>query len=110
MLMQVMPGLYSVFDQVRRDQFGGHGWLGGSLPSGDQDGRAKILNEPAVVQIVVLEPITWAVVARTVSRPDGTWKVLYLDPGQLFTIIGRDWEMRVNSAIQDWVQPAPMDP
>lgn len=110
MLVEVTPGIQAIADQVRRDAYGGHGWLGGSLPSGEHDGRAKIMNVPSRVQITVLEPVTYALVARTVSRPDGTWRVLYLDPERRFVVIGADWSMSVNSAIQDWVQPAPMDP
>lgn len=109
MIFDVAPGVQAVADERRRDRFGGPGYLGGSLPVGLEDGRAKILNVPSRVQITVLEPVTFEVVARTVSRADGSWLVPYLDPAQRFTIVGVDWNMGVNSAIQDWVQPHPMD-
>lgn len=86
------------------------GRLAGDPPQGEQDGRAKIMNVPAHVEITILEPITYWVVARTVSKSDGTWEVRYLDPAQRFTVIGADWGMGTNSAIQDWVQPAPLEP
>lgn len=109
MRITISPGIVAIADPVRRDRFGGKGYLGGDAPAGENDGRAKILNEPARVQVTVLEPITFEVVARTVSREDGSWRVWYLDPAQRFTVIGSDWSMGVNSAIQDWVQPHPMD-
>lgn len=109
MQLEVSPGIYAVVGEVRRDAFGGLGWLGGSLPAGENDGRAKIMNVPGRVQITVLEPKTFTVVARTVSRADGSWQVRYLDPARRFTVVGTDWSMGVNSAIQDWVQPHPMD-
>lgn len=110
MQVEISVGIAAVFDQFRRDRFGGAGWLGGSMPAGDDDGRAKVMNTPSRVQITVLEPITHEVVARTVSRPDGTWSIWYLDPLRRFTVIGSDWNISVNSAIQDWVQPAPIEP
>lgn len=108
-MFEVSPGVYAAVNPARRDQFGGAGYLSGSIPVGEDDGRAKILNEPARVQITVLEPITCVVVARTVSKENGTWYVPYLDTAQRFTVLGSDWSMGVNSAIQDWVQPHPMD-
>lgn len=87
------------------------GLLGGGIPSGDDaDGRARVLNVPARIDITVLEPITFAVVARTWSRPDGTWQVPYLNEAMQFMVIGTDRSKQVNSAIQDWVYPAPMEP
>lgn len=100
------------FDQARRDNFGGFGVLGGrpADPGADLDGRSRVLNSPARVEVTVLQPYTFTVVARTWSRPDGTWEVLYLDTAQQFMVIGTDRSRQVNSAIQDWVYPAPMDP
>jgi len=109
MIFELIPGVHATIHPGRRDRFGGNGVIGGSPPTGDADGRAKILNAPARVQITVLEPTTFSVVARTVSKEDGTWRVPYLDTSQRFTVIGTDWSMAVNSAIQDWVQPHPMD-
>lgn len=105
-------GLRSLNSQERRDAFGGVGLLGGYLPDPaiDVDGRARILNVPARIDITVLEPITFAVVARTWSRPDGTWQVPYLNEAMQFMVIGTDRSKQVNSAIQDWVYPAPMEP
>lgn len=110
MRFHIHPRIEAIADAMDRRPWGGNGRLAGSLPAGDQDGRAKIMNVPARVQISVLVPVTWELVARTVSKDDGTWQVLYLDPTRCFTVIGSDLAMSVNSAIQDWVQPAPMDP
>lgn len=110
MLIDVSPGIKALFDPLNRRAWGGLGRLGGALPAGDEDGRAKIMNVPARVQITVMEALSDVVVARTVSRENGTWEVSYLDPTRLFTVIGRDYTRTVNSAIQDWVQPHPMEP
>lgn len=114
MAVDLIPDVPLLFAMQRRtDAFGGLGYLGGdtaSVDQADQDGRARILNALARIDITVLEPITFTVVARTWSRPDGTWRVPYLDTEQQFTVIGTDRSKQVNSAIQDWVYPAPMDP
>lgn len=97
--------------QVRSDVFGGTGFLGGqgAVSGGvEADGRARVLNVPARIDITVLEPVTFTVVARTWSKPDGTWHVPYLDTAQRFMVIGTDRSRQVNGAIQDWVYPAPM--
>lgn len=103
-----VPGFIS--DARRRSAYGGDGFLAGIQSDGDGDGRARILNVPARIDITVLEPITFAVVARTWSRPDGTWQVPYLNEAMQFMVIGTDRSKQVNSAIQDWVYPAPMEP
>ena len=94
----------------RRDRFGGSGFLGGTAPASPDgpDGRARILNVPARIDITVMEPVTHEVVARTWSSPDGTWRVPYLNVDLQFTVIGTDRGQQVNSAIQDWIRPAPM--
>lgn len=90
--------------------FGGNGYLAGEDSAADVDGRARVLNVPARIDITVLEPVTFTVVARTWSRPDGTWQVPYLNEAMQFMVIGTDRSKQVNSAIQDWVYPAPMEP
>lgn len=110
MRFEMAPGVDAIADRTNRSPWGGAGMLGGRYSHPTEDGRAKIMNEPAIVQISVLAPLTYEVVARTVSKEDGTWQVLYLNPDLQFTVIGCDLEQRVNSAIQDWVQPAPMEP
>jgi hypothetical protein len=107
-LIAGMPAL--MIEIGRLDRFGGDGYLAGTLPSAPDgpDGRARILNVPARIDITVLEPITHEVVARTWSRPDGSWRVPYLSTDLQFTIIGTDRSGQVNSAIQDWIYPAPM--
>lgn len=97
-------------ERANKTRFGGDGELAGSNGGPDADGRARVLNALARIDITVLEPITFTVVARTWSRPDGTWQVPYLDTAQQFTVIGTDRSRQVNSAIQDWVYPAPMEP
>lgn len=105
-------GKWAFFSQERMDAFGGSGRIGGLEPGVDDDGdgRARVLNVPARIDITVLEPITFTVVARTWSRPDGTWQVPYLNESMQFMVIGTDRSRQVNSAIQDWVYPAPMEP
>src|SRR5690606_38497200 len=104
-------GFRTLFDGARRGPFSGRGRLAGDAPAGpdDGDGRARVMNVPGRINIVITEPFTLAVVARTISRDDGTWEVPYLDVTKPFTVIGIDVTRQVNSAIQDWVYPAPME-
>ncbi len=97
-------------EQANHTAFGGTGYLGGDAPTeeGEADGRARILNVPARVDITVFEPNTYQVVARTWSKPDGSWRVPYLNTELQFTVVATDRLKRANSAIQDWVYPAPM--
>lgn len=92
--------------------FRGHFFLGGSLPidpanPDSPDGRARVLNQPAVVRIRVLERRTMALVADVRSNPDGSWKVERIADVE-YIVLGLDEAGRVNGAIQDWVRPAPM--
>lgn len=103
--------LRTIFDRVNRTRFGGSGRLAGDAPDEvvEGDGRAKIMNVPGRVNISILEPISHVVVARTLSRDDGTWEVPGLNSSLPFTVIGTDHRGEVNSAIQDWVYPAEME-
>ena len=111
MLIELVPGVVLVAtEEGNLTRFGGYGYLAGTVPvmPDDLDGRAKILNSPARVDITVLEPVTYEVVARTLSRPDGSWCVPYLRTDLMFTVIGTDRHRQVNSAIQDWISPTQM--
>lgn len=89
----------------------GHGYFAGEAPvSGSPDGRFKILGVPAKGRIVVFERTSMIIVAETMSASDGTWRIDYLDPTLLYTVIGYDDTGAQNSAIQDWVKPALMVP
>lgn len=92
--------------------FRGAFYLGGDLPSDpgnpdSPDGRARVLNQPAVVRVRVLERRTMALVADVRSGPDGTWRVERIADVE-YIVLGLDEAGRVNAAIQDWVRPAPM--
>lgn len=110
MIIELSPKVDALHDRTDRRAFGGKGRLAGDFRSQQEDGRAKILNIPSRIQITVLVPFTFEVVARTVSRTNGSWQVLFLDTERRFTVIGSDLELSVNSAIQDWVQPEPLEP
>lgn len=90
--------------------FSGKGYLGGDLPtSGDPDapdGRARIMNVPARVRVVVLERVGFQLVASTISKPDGTWRVPGLSLDYNYLVIGLDERGQQNAAVQDWVRPA----
>lgn len=92
--------------------FHGSGKLGGALPDDTAvaDGRAKVLNEPARVRIRVHEARSGLLVASTISAADGQWVVEGLSMDVQYRVVGVDPQRRVNSAIQDWVYPAPMEP
>jgi len=87
------------------------GFLAGEAPTVEQpdvDGRLRIMNQPSVGRIMVLDRITMSPVALTRSLPDGTWRVEGLDMGRKYLVIGLDDRGLQNAAIQDWISPAPM--
>ncbi|WP_416057735.1 hypothetical protein [Stenotrophomonas maltophilia] len=88
---------------------GGDGYLGGNPPSGDDDGRAKILNEPkrVLVQVYTMHDAAHLVyVGSVLSGHDGTWRLSGIDRSKRYRVIGVDLAGSVNSAIQDWIVPA----
>lgn len=90
----------------------GAGFLGGVIPAGteDEDGRARILNEPARVRVRVFESRSNRLVAATISASDGSWRIDSLALDVAYRVVGVDPARQVNSAIQDWVYAAPMEP
>lgn len=94
-------------------RWAGLGYLAGSAPvSSDPeapDGRLRILNQPAIGRIMVLDRRTFEVIAATRSRPDGTWRVDRIMLGMQLLVVGLDDRGNVNAAVQDWVVPAPME-
>lgn len=85
----------------------GDGILGGHpplVPEGP-DGRARKLNVPARVRILVYEKIFGVCVRSTLSAPDGTWEVRGLNPDHHYTVIAYDDTEQLNAAIQDWIRP-----
>ncbi|MBH1779514.1 hypothetical protein I5W36_23240 [Stenotrophomonas maltophilia] len=92
---------------------GGDGFLGGNAPEGEDDGRAKIMNVPSRVYIQVYamqDAVTFQYLASVLSGPDGVWRLQGIDRTVKYRVIGTDVAGRVNSAIQDWVVPAKMEP
>jgi hypothetical protein len=103
-------GFFMGMATSRERDLGRRGYLGGSLPNDDgDDGRARIQNVPGAVRVNVHERGAMRLVATTRSAADGTWRVDYLDPLEIYVVIGFDDQGRVNAAIQDWVRPALMD-
>lgn len=89
----------------RSDRWRGVGYLAGSTPVGEDDGRAKIINVPSRVRIQVRERRTMLCVWSGLSKTDGTWHAGYLSPDFRYVVIGFDDRGLVNSAIQDWLTP-----
>ncbi|KKF88550.1 hypothetical protein CEE61_08175 [Stenotrophomonas maltophilia] len=92
---------------------GGDGFLGGTAPDGDNDGRAKIMNVPRRVYIqvyVMRDAVDVQYVASVLSGQDGVWRLQGIDRTRKYRVIGTDLAAGVNSAIQDWVVPAKMEP
>lgn len=85
--------------------FRGAGYLAGASPSGDDDGRTKILNVPERVRVCVFERRTMRCVWSGWSAPDGTWRADYLSDKLKYFVIGFDGTGLVNAAIQDWITP-----
>lgn len=94
-------------------RWAGRGYLAGKAPitndPGAPDGRLRILNQPSVGRIMVLDRRSFDVVALTRSRPDGTWRVERLSLDMTFLVVGLDDRGGVNAAVQDWVTPATME-
>lgn len=104
--------IYSIFFRDR-GPFGGDGYLGGDPPSEDHDGRARIMNAPSrvLVQIHAMrDAADIQYVASVLSGPDGVWRLEGIDRSLRYRVIGVDLHGEVNSAIQDWVMPARIDP
>lgn len=95
-----------------RLDFQGRGYLGGEAPltadPDEPDGRAKVLNVPSRVRIAVYERLSMVCVRSTISAPDGTWRVDYINPALRYVVIGFDDTGMQNAAIQDWITPAAM--
>lgn len=96
---------------TKRQEFAGTGYLAGEAPdSGDPDspdGRFKILNVPSRGRVVAFERSSMRVVASTLSKPDGTWRIDGLSTTVEYTVIGFDDRGLQNAAIQDWIVAAP---
>ncbi len=94
-------------------RWAGRGYLAGSAPVSTDpdalDGRLRILNQPSIGRIMILDRRTFDVVATTRSRADGTWRVDRLMLDMKFLVVGVDDRGNVNAAVQDWVAPAPME-
>ena len=88
----------------------GYAYKGGGFIGGSGDSAARINNNPSMVRIVVYESGAMIPVKSTRSDSDGMWRVDHLDLGLRFTVIGYDPSRGVNSAIQDWIAPTPMEP
>jgi hypothetical protein len=93
-----------------RELYKGPGYLAGELPPDpnpdELDGRARILNVPSRVRIVVFDRSSLKIVTATRSAPDGTWLVDRLDPSRTYMVIGLNDAGTSNGAIQDWIVPA----
>ncbi|WWW33863.1 hypothetical protein V8017_11625 [Stenotrophomonas rhizophila] len=91
-------------------RWAGKGYLAGDAPVGSDpdapDGRFKILNQPSVGRIVVLERTSMIVVAMARSTPAGIWRVRGLNPSMRYMVLGIDDRGLQNAAVQDWVLPA----
>lgn len=108
MVNAVLPHLRMAFPL----DLSGRGFIGG-LPAsgpGEADGLARVMNVPGVVRIRVYESRSGRLVAATTSAPDGAWRIDGLALNVPFRVIGMDPSRQVNSAIQDWVYAAPMEP
>lgn len=111
--MVVNAKLVGTFRISKGSRWAGRGYLAGTAPiSSDPDapdGRLRILNQPAIGRIMVLDRRTFEIVASTRSRADGTWRVNRLRMDMKFLVVGVDDLGNVNAAVQDWVSPAPME-
>ncbi len=75
----------------KRQSFAGQGYLAGEFP----DGITTVEGVPTAAEVRVLwrgpadAQFDGVVVARTVSAPDGTWRVDGLNPALRFDVVGR---------------------
>lgn len=93
--------------------YAGDGFVGGVAPTSSDpdadDGRARKLNVPAAIKVVLFDRQTMRAVAETTSKSDGTWQIVDLSRKRNYFVIGFDGPGQVNAAIQDWVVPAKME-
>lgn len=102
--------IYDVLNQA----YVGDGVLGGHLPSPEvadsPDGRAKVLNVPSIVRILVFDRRTLVVVRSVYSNPDGSWQVSDINEYRVYIVLGVLNSGTHNAAIQDWVRPHVPEP
>lgn len=87
--------------------YGGNGFIAGSLPENDLDGRVTKQGEPTVARVTAFHRRVMRVVAETWSEPDGTYRLENLDPAQDYVVIAWDHTGEYNAVIRDRVRPAP---
>lgn len=92
----------------------GYGYFAGEPPASAEpdapDGRAKKLNVPGKVRILVLERSTRICVGSVLSRANGHWRIGGLNPQVPYVVLGFDDSAQLNAAVQDWVRPEVYDP
>lgn len=93
-----------------RGAFHGLGYIGGDLPPvpnpDEYDGRAKLMNEPGRVKVVLFNRHDFKPVAGTISSSvTGQWRIERLNPDFAYLVLGLDERGLVNAAVQDWVYP-----
>lgn len=81
------------------------GWIGGEPGEPPDDGRARILNQPGIVEVRVLDRMSMRFVAVTRSGDGGVWAVDGLLLSHPLLVLGVDVNGQVNAAVQDWIYP-----
>ena len=83
---------------------GGAGFVAGVAP-----GLVTVNGAPGMREVEVRHRVTRMVADVTRSGPDGTYRIVGVDPSQEFDVIGRDYVGTYNDAIIARVRPMPYD-
>jgi len=79
---------------------GGHGYIAGTTP-----GLLTVNGSPAAREIFLIDRVTWTVMQRTTSAPDGTYRFSNLDATRIYDVIARDFAGVYNDVIRARITP-----
>ncbi len=76
--------------------------------AGVSPGLLTVSGTPASRTILVYEAQSHRLVSKTVSAPDGTFRVNYLDGNRKYRVLGVDDLGEHNAVVADFITPVPM--
>lgn len=79
----------------------GNGYIAGIAP-----GLVTVGGAPSARRVLLQDDLTRAIVASTMSKPDGTYRFDHLAPDRRYTVTGFDHNHVYNAVIRDNLTPA----
>lgn len=76
--------------------------------AGVSPGLLTVSGTPASRTILVYEAQSHRLVAKTVSAPDGTFRINHLDGNRKYRVLGVDDLGEHNAVVADFITPVPM--